>query len=156
MSKFEEVKPAYVINTADYNAGVDGDSINMKGFHRATFYLLFGAITGDAVLTVNSGASDGAKTSALTFRYALGSAACGSATSDVLGSTSTSAALTLTAATYANKMLIVEVEATEMDLANDENWLTIAISSAASAGVCHCNAVLVPRYTDNISATALA
>ena len=152
----EEKKIAYVINTADYNAGVDADSINMKNLHRATFILLFGAITGDAVLTVNSGATDGAKTSALTFHYAVGGAACGSASSDVIAADATSAALTLTAATYANKMLIVEVNATDMDMANEEEWLTLSLSAAADAGILHCVAILEPRYTGNLSASVLA
>ncbi len=152
----EEKKLCYVINTADFNAGVDADSINMKNFHRATFILLFGAITGDAVLTVNSGATDGAKTSALTFHYAVGGAACGSANSDVIAADATSAALTLTAATYQNKMLVVEVDATDMDVANGEEWLTLALSDAADAGILHCVAILEPRYTSNRSASALA
>lgn len=152
----EEKKIAYLINSADYNNGVDADSINMKNCHRATFILLFGAITGDAVLTVNSGATDGAKTSALTFHYAVGGAACGSANSDVLAADASSAALTLTAATYANKMLIVEVNAADMDMANEEEWLTLAISDAASAGILHCAAILEPRYTGNLSASVLA
>lgn len=152
----EEKKICYLINTADYNAGVDGDSINMKNYHRATFIMLFGAITGDAVLTVNSGATDGAKTSALTFHYAIGSAACGSANSDVLAADASAASLTLTAADYANKMLIVEVDAAAMDVANGEEWLTPSLSAAAAAGILHCVVILEPRYTGNCSASALA
>lgn len=140
-----------VMNTANYNAGVDGDSINMAQGHRCTFVLTFGAITGNAVLTVNSGATAGAKTSALTFKYALGSAAINSATADVLGTQATSVALTLAAGTYANKMLIVEVNGAAMDTANDEEWLTIAINDAADAGVCHIIAIVEPRYSENIT-----
>lgn len=162
MNLAEEYKIVPVMNTADYNAGVDGDSINMKNYHKATFILTFGAITGDAVMTVNSGATAGAKTSALTFRYAIGGAAIGTAVAgstascDVLAAWTSAATLTLTGTTYANKMLVVEVEAASMDLANSEEWLTIALSSAADAGICHIVAVLHPRYSGNRSATALA
>lgn len=143
-----------IINSADINDGVDGDSINMKGAHRATFIFMFGTLTGDAVLTINSGATDGAKSSALTFAYALGSAAVGSASSDVLGTEATSSGLTLTAATYSNKMLICQVNASEMDLANNEEWLTASLSSAASAGICECVAYVEPRYSDGTTKTA--
>lgn len=150
-SKFHLVP---VINSADINAGVDGDSINMGKAHRCTFVLMFGALVGDAVLTVYSGATDGAKTSALTFAYALGSAAVGAASADVLGTPSTSAALTLTAATYQNKMLVIEVEASEMDLANNEEWLTISISNAADSGICEAVAIVEVRYQDGTTVTA--
>ena len=137
-----------VINSADINAGVDGNSINMAKAHRATFILMFGTLVGDAVLTVNSGATDGAKTSALNFDYALGSAAIGSALSDVLGDVTNAATLTLTAATYSNKMLVVQVDARAMDMANNEEWLTIALSDAANSGICECVAIIEPRYSD--------
>lgn len=151
----ENFKVVPLLNSADYGAGVSMDSINMKGFHHATIILIFGAITGDAVLTVNSGASAAALTSALTFNYALGGGVLAAANADVLAANATSAALTLTAATYQNKMLVVEVDASDMDVANDENWLTAALSSAATNGICHAVAILEPRYTGNRSLTAL-
>ena len=143
-----------VINSADINAGLDGDSINMAKAHRATFILMFGTLVGDAVLTVNSGATDGAKTSALYFDYALGSAAVGSASADVLGDVANAASLTLTAATYSNKMLVVQVDARAMDLANNEEWLTLAISNAANSGICECVAIIEPRYSDGTTVLA--
>ncbi len=152
----EEKKIVPVLYTADYNDGVDFDSINMKNFHRCTFVIGFGAIAGDAVLTVHSGATDGAKTSALTFHYAFGGAARGSANCDVLAADATSAALTLTGTSYDNYMLIVEVDAADMDTANDEEWLTASISDAGSSGVAFAFAILEPRYTGNCSASALA
>jgi hypothetical protein len=63
--------------------------------------------------------------------------------------------MTLKAATYTDKMLIVEVDASEMDVANGENWLTAALSNAANSGAADCVAVLEPRFTGNVSATAL-
>jgi len=158
----EEKKIVPVLYTADYNAGVDFDSINMKNYHRATFIIGFGAITGNAVLTVNSGATNGAKTSALTFHYALGGADIGTAVAgstascDVLAADATSAALTLTAATYDNRMLVVEVDAADMDVANGEEWLTASLSDAADAGIAYAFAILEPRYTSNRSETCLA
>ncbi len=152
----EEKKIVPVLYTADYGSGVDFDSINMKNYLRCTFVIGFGAIAGDAVLTINSGATNGAKTSALTFHYAWGSAARGSANCDVLAATSTSAALTLTGTAYDNYMLVAEVDASEMDVSNNEAWLTAAISSAGTSGIAFAFAILEPRYTGAQSGTALA
>lgn len=152
----EKYKVVPVMASDDINAGVDSDSINMSKFHSCAFVLTFGTLSGDAVLTVYSGATDGAKTSALTFHYALGSAAIGSASCDVLGADATASSLTLTAATYTDKMLIVEVDAADMDVANKEEWLTLSLSNAANSGSCDIVAYLEPRYTGNCSASALA
>jgi hypothetical protein len=155
--RFPEIfKVVPVMASDDINAGVDADSINMKNFHRATFIMTFGTLSGNAVLTVNSGATNGSKDSALTFNYALGSAAIGAASCDVLAAGTAAATLTLTAATYTDKMLIVEVEAAAMDLANEEEWLTLSLSDAAASGTCDVVAILEPRYTGNCSGTALA
>ncbi len=152
----EKYKVVPVMASDDINAGVDADSINMKNYHKATFIMTFGTLNGDAVMTVNSGATDGAKDSALTFHYALGSAAIGSANCDVLAADATAATLTLTAATYTDKMLIVEVDAADMDMANEEEWLTLSLSDAANSGSCDVVAILQPRYTGNCSVSALA
>ena len=144
-----------VVNTADFNAGATGDSINMAKAHRVTFVLMFGAITGGAAaLTIKSGATDGVQTTAVTFKYALGSAATGSATSDVLGTAATSSSLALTAATYQNKMLVVEVDAAEMDQANGHDWLTLALDGTADSGALECVAIVEPRYSDGTTVLA--
>jgi len=156
MNFAEKYKVVPVMASDDINAGVDSDSINMSKFHRCTFIITFGTLNGDAVLKVYSGATDGAKTSALTFRYALASAAIGSASCDVLAATTAAATLTLTAATYTDKMLIVEVDASAMDIANDEEWITLELSAAANSGSCDIVAILEPRYASNCSGTALA
>lgn len=117
--------------SADHNAGVDTDSVNVGLGHDFLLLFVFGGLTGDAVLTVNSGATAGTKTTAETFNYRLGSAAIESASADVYGSWSTSAGLTLTAATYQNKVLEVEISGAE--LTDGQPWVTAALSSAASA-----------------------
>lgn len=155
--KFPEVyKLSPLLNSANTGAGVSMDSVNMKGCHHATIVITFGAVVGDAVLTVNSGATNGALTSALTFHHAVGGAAIGSANCDVLAADGTSAALTLTAATYTTKMLVIEVDASDMDIDNDEEWLTVAISDEGTSAIVHAVAILEPRYTGNSSASVLA
>ena len=144
------------LNTAAAN---DCDSINMKNYHRATFIVGFQDLGVAATyVALYSGATDGAKTSALTFRYAFGSAAAGAANCDVLGAWSTSAMLTVAHATYDNYMLIIDIDASEMDLANNENWLTLSFldTDGGATGNVQVHAILQPRYTNNQSPTALA
>lgn len=148
-----------LLHTADYNAGTDTDSFKMHG-DKATIILTFGAVTGNAVLKAYSGATAGAKTSVMPFKYALGGGAIAAASADVLAAWSTATAssgITLTAASYASHMAVLEIDAADMDTANDEEWLTLNISNAASAGIVHIVAVLDnPRYTGNRSETLLA
>jgi hypothetical protein len=162
MSKtfIETYKLVPVLSDGDLNAGatLNGDSINMKGYHRCTYIIGLQTLGGaSSHVKVFSGISDAAKTSALTFRYAFGGAATASASSDVLAAWSTSADLTLTHGTYSNYMLIIDVKAEEMDLENDEDWLTIEFSDpdTGSTGNVQVHAVLEPRYSQNRSATAL-
>jgi hypothetical protein len=144
----------YAIKPADHNsAGVDGDSINMGLLKRVAIALQFGALTGNSVLTVYSGASAGTKTTALTFRYRLSGADQAAAGADQFGDFATSAALTLTAATYDNRVVVVEVDSAEMT--DGEEWLTVEIDSTASqlfvAGV----AIGEPRYEANDPPTVI-
>lgn len=144
----------------DFNSAANNvtDSINMKNYHRATFLIqLYDIGTASPVLYAYSGATDAARTSALTFKYAFGSAAQGSADCDVLGNWSTSAALTLTHGTYDNYLLVVEVDADRMDVENGEEWLTLdfADDATGATGQAIVIAVLEPRYTKGQSVTAL-
>ena len=158
--RFPEIfKVVPVLNDGDFDAGanLDTDSINMKNFHRATFIIGLQDIgTASPVLYAYSGATDGAITSALTFHYAFGAAAQATANCDVLAADATSAALTLTHGTYDNFMLIVELEAVDMDVANGEEWLTLRFVCTTATGNVQIHAILEPRYSKNRSVTALA
>ena len=155
----ENFKVVPVLNDGDLNAGanLDTDSINMKNFHRATFIIGLQTVdTADVTLYAYSGADATTLTSALTFHYAFGSAAQGTALCDVLGADATSAALLIANATYDNYMLIVEVDAADMDIANSESWLALRFVCGAATGNVQIHAILEPRYTGNVSGTALA
>lgn len=139
-------------------AANDCDSINMKNFHRATFLCQLQDLGGAAIyVKCYSGATDGAKTSALTFRYALGGAAAGSANCDVLTAWATSANLSIAHATYDDYLLVIDISASAMDLANDEEWLTLTFedTDTGATGNVAVIAVLEPRYTNAQSPTAL-
>lgn len=144
-----------LLSTTDFGATADLDSINMAGYHKATFIYSFGACTGDVTFSFNSGVTEGAKTTAVIGNIALGGAAIGTAVAasaascDVLGAW---AALTTTKAlTCTTKMVVVEVDARSMTTGH--NWLTGTI--AATAGIVSVVAVLEPRYTGNMSGTCL-
>jgi hypothetical protein len=160
MNLAERLKIVPVLRYGDLNAGatLDTDSINMRNFTRAMFIIQWHAIgVADSALTVHSGATDAAMTSALTFRYAFSPVAVGTALCDYLDATTEAATVTIANATHDNFMLVVEVNAADMDTANDEEWLTLRITDGGGqTGNVTIVAVLEPRYTGNRSATALA
>ncbi len=128
----EQYSIVHGVESAQNGAGVDADSINMGKVHNVMFLVAMGAVTGDAILYLYSGATNGAKTTAETFNYRLSSADAGTAlTADQYGDWTTSAALTMTAATYDHKIVVVEMKAEE--LTDGQEWATLNISSAASS-----------------------
>ena len=120
----------YILKGADHGSGVDGDSVDMGKVHSFMWVLGFNAITGDAILTMSSGATEGVKTTSETFNYRLANGDQGAANSDVYAAWSTSSALTLSDTTYDNRTLIVEMKSDE--LTDGQPWMTLVISSAAS------------------------
>jgi hypothetical protein len=155
----EEYKIVPVANALDISAATaDTDSINMSNYHRATFIFAIGSIaTNDSAVTVHSGATNGGIDSTLYFDYALGGATKATANCDVLAATTNAATMTLTATTHAGYMLVIEVDASVMDIANGEKWLTVRFTdTGACTGLVSGFAILEPRYTQNRSATALA
>jgi uncharacterized membrane protein len=153
----ENYKVVPVAHDEAITGDVTCDSINMKNYHKATFIFLFQSLaTASCVMTVNSGASDGATTSAIYFNYAFASAAEPNASCDVLAAWTNAATLTITHGTYSDYMLVVEVDAAAMDTDNSEEWLTVLFTDPGTAtGNITGFAILEPRYTGNVSGTAL-
>ena len=154
----ENAKVVPIMNAADVSTGLDCDSMNMAGFHKATLLFTFGAVTTNITITPTSGTSAGTKTNAVPLRYAEGGAAIGTAVAgstascDVLAAwTYHASAASVTAAT--NKFVVVEIDAA--DITSGDNWLTVTVA-AGTGGICHCVAVLWPRYSAGRSATCLA
>ena len=155
----ENIHQVPVWSNLDLTTGspMNADSINMENFHHATFYIQCGALgVADCTLTINSGATDGALTSALTFDYAWASAAAAAANCDVLAAWTSAASVVLTNGTYDNYLLVIEIDASAMDLANNENWLTASLVDAGGAtGNVTGLVILQPRYKSNVHPTAL-
>jgi len=144
-----------LVDDGDFGATIDLDSIDMSNYHKATFIYSFGAVTGNVTFSFNSGIAEGTKTNAVACKAALGGAAIGTA---VAGSTAScdvlgvwQAIATTLAITCTTKMVVVEVSAAAMTSGDD--WLTGTI--AATAGICHCVAILEPRYGSSRIGTCL-
>jgi len=151
----ETVKKIPVIEPQDHAAGVTGESICMKDAAHLTLTFLFGELTGDATLIIYEGATDGAETSALTFSYRYTGADLKNDEADTLGSESTSAELDLTAATFEDRMLVVEIDANE--LTDGYDWVTPVISSDATEEFVSCEAELSGlRYAEDVPPTAIS
>ena len=151
----ENMGIVYVLKPGDHQAGATGDSINMGKYRHVAFIIQFATLTGDAVLTVKSGATAAVETTAETMHYRLADADQGADTADTYAAWADSAGLTLTAATYSDRTLIVEMDSNE--LTADQPWITLAFSAAADALNAAVVAVLCePRYGAHDMPTAIA
>lgn len=155
-----KIVPLYAgYDLSTHDTVMTSDSINMKNYHHATIIVTYDDIgTASPILYVYCGAAAAALTSALTFTYAFGGAATGSASADVLNAWSTSAALTITHGTYDNYMLVIEVSASQMVAAGATyNWLHLNHTDPTTGctGQVTATAILWPRYKNNVAATAL-
>lgn len=145
----------YVLKPGDHQAGATGDSFKLTNYRHVCFEVAFATLTGDAVLTVKSGASAGTETTAETFHYRLADADQGGAGADTFGDWTNSSSLTLTAATYSDRILLIELDADE--ITDGQPWLTFAFSAAADALNASVVAILSePRYGAHDMPTAIA
>lgn len=163
----KELKYALVASALNLATGATQvtKGINMKNFHHCRFLIDVGTMGGaDSTLKAYSGAADAALTSELAFSYQYGSATSiwGSTgtSSDVLATRTTVTAATglvIVQATYPNFLLIVDVSAAIMDLANNEEWLMLQFTDAGGAtGLVSVFAVLEPRYAGDFTDTCFS
>lgn len=152
----ETMKKVPLLASADINAGVDSDSINMSDYIDASFDVVFGpsyAGAAGAIIKLYSGVTIGAKTTALTFNYRYGGGAIKAASADVLSTAATSAALQIATATMASRLLTIEVDAAAM--AAGHSWLTLEVGAESDAGEITIMAHLTPRYASAAGVTCL-
>lgn len=145
MNLFDELAYIPILAPGDKAAGADGDSVNMGRLNRLTIALSLGSITvADPHVKVFSGATAGAKTTALTFRYKLGAAAAGSATADTFGTAATSADLTVSNATGDNKLLLIEIRASQLE--SGHVWVTLELGNQATVFMASAVGIGFARY----------
>ncbi len=161
--RFAEKYKIVLTSAIDLNVAAtqDTDSIDMSRFHHCTYIIDVGTMgVANSTITVASGATAGAYTSVLSFDYAYGqTTAIYSAPGvghDVLDAWTNVATLAIVQATYPNFLLVVSVDASQMDVANGENWLTMRFTDAGGAtGLVSVTAILEPRYKSGQSVTAV-
>ena len=156
MNLAQAAKIVYVIEPEDHqSSGIDGDSINMSQYNHGCWIFQFGELASDSVLKMYSGASDGTKTTAETFRFRACATDLRATGGDTLGSESTSAALTLLNATYEDRFIVVEMDTDE--LTEDQYFVTPEIDSTASTLFVSCVCILTePRYVSDVPPAAVA
>lgn len=145
-----------VVEAKDYGgAGIDFDSIHMGRLHSVSIAINFGAITGNSVLKVSTGATEGTKTTDIAFKYRFGGGDYKAASADILGDATAvaSTGLTLTAATYDHRLLVIEVDAD--NLTEGQPWLTVSIDSTANPLLVGGMAVGRPRHASHTSPTVV-
>jgi len=122
-----------VVEAKDYgSAGIDFDSVHIGRLQSLAIAVNFGQITGNSILTVYTGATEGAKTTAMAFKYRFGGGDFKAASADILGDATavTSAGPTLTAATFDHRLIVIEFDVDAMTDA--QPWVTVSIDSTAT------------------------
>lgn len=145
----QNLKIVPLLSSADINAGVDSDSVDMAGMKSATFLLTYGpshAGAAGAIIKLYDGATHAAKTNALTFNYKYGGAAIKSASADVFTAIATSAALQIATATLVSRLLVIEINADQ--ITDGSRYLTIEVGAESDAGQMTIVALLDPMYSD--------
>ena len=114
-------------------------------------------IAGTPILTISAGLTVGAITAAITFSYRYSTDEVLTAGGDVMDTWATSNALTLTAASILDGMLVVEIDAQSLLLGGVQyQWVTPVLDAAGTDGECAIIGILSePRYAQSIMPTAI-
>jgi hypothetical protein len=145
-----------IFQSADVSSATTGDSINVRNVQNVMFLVMSTTTNWGAGpdITVKSGATDGAETTAVTVYYRYGSAATGSASADILSAWASGTSVAM-GDTHEGYLYIVEVDMA--DITDGHDWLTCSLDADASAaGEATCVAVIEPRYAQDAIPTALA
>ena len=142
----------------DWSSGFDSDSVDMSKYNHCTMLIIGdSSVAGNAVLKVWGGATHGAKTGAATFTYRYASGNVGSASSDVFGTPTTSAALTSTATSMDSRVTIIEFDTEDLNVSGTQyRYATLEVGTDGSGGTCDIVAILSePRYIEQVMDTAI-
>ena len=157
----EDVKIVQVANALDLASAEKPQckSVDMKGFHSATFIVHMGTLaTANISVAPYGGATTTTATAVIPFKWTKGGAGGTAANSDVLAAWTSATDLVAIAhgATANNYMFVFEVNAADM---GDYKYLTLQFDDAVAAGstgLVSASCILKPRYTKNRSDTAIA
>lgn len=158
-SQSHGIVPICASTTGDYNAGLTMESINMAKYNHCTI-IMYGdsAVAGNGVLTIYGGATDAAQTAAITFTYRYSAANELLTNSDVLGDPATSAALTITGTSFDLRLLVIEIDAEDLNVSGIQyQFITPVLSAAGTAGYFTAIAILSePRFAKAVMPSAVA
>ncbi len=156
----EELQFIPVVETEAYGgSGTDSDCIDLSRFSSITFVFSFGDLTSDSTLifyAAPTAALAVAKTGyGIAFKYRLAAAEIRATLSDTFGDPVTVAAtgLTLTAATFDNKLTLVEFDCDQMTTTN--RYMVFAVSATASPMDLSVTCVGKPRYPGHTGVTSV-
>lgn len=152
----ESVMPIPVVEAKDYgSAGIDFDSVHIGRLQALCVAINFGALTGNSVLTVNTGATEGTKTTAVAFKYRIGGGVFKAASADILGDATAvaSTGLSLTAATFAHKLVTIDIDVDAMT--DGQPWVTVAIDATATVLNVGGVAYAKPRHASHTALTVI-
>ena len=144
-----------LIEAKDYgSAGIDSDGVNLGLVNAFTASFVFGLITGNSILKVYAGAT-AAKTTAIAFNYRFGAADYKAALADTLGDpiAVASTGLTLTAATFDHRHVIIEIDPDTMP--TTKPWVTFELDATATVLAVGAVGVCDPRYAAHLPATVI-
>lgn len=137
------------------SAGIDGDSFCMKNYGHATIIFLFGELEGNSDLVIYEGEIADDKDAAITFAYRKTTVDLLNAGADTLDTEATSASLELTATTFEDRMLVVEIDGKQ--LTDGMDWITVEVDSDANPLFISAVAILSePRYAQDVPPTAIS
>lgn len=156
----EELQFIPVVETEAYGgAGTDSDCIDLSRFSSVSFVFSFGDLTNDSTLifyAAPTAALAVVKTGyGIAYKYRLGAATVRTTLSDTFGDATTVAAtgLTLTAATFANKLFLVEFDCDQMTTTN--RYMVFAVSATASPMDLSVTVVGKPRWPGHTGVTSV-
>lgn len=145
-----------VVESKDYgSAGIDFDSVHIGRLLSLSFAINFGALTGNSILKVSTGATEGTKTTDIAFKYRFGGGDYKAASADILGDATAvaSTGLTLTAATYDHRLLVIEIDAD--NVTDGQPWVTLSIDATATVLNVGGMGVGYPRYAGHTPPTVI-
>ncbi len=154
----EQFKIVPLLEPQDHQGGaLTFDSICLKNYSWCSIIINFGELTADEVLTIHSGATDGADSADAYFEYAYTGADLKTAGGDIITVKSDGtpvATLTLTAATFEDRLLILEID--PASLTDGYDWISVVTDGGGSEVLLSAVAVLTPKYAPSDAHTAIS
>lgn len=128
----EEVGIIPLYEAKDWVAGADSDSFELSKGALADIVIVTGVLTVPGALSLFSGATAAAKTTALPFTYRLSTADYAAAGADLYGADTaeTDGILTLSATAHDHRVIVISIAAA--DLPVDHKWVTAAIAAGTA------------------------